>query len=362
MGLAVVLCALAGIAVTALPFKLERCPDFFEQDAATRGLIFSTMTNIGTALLLAAVLLFVERGFIKKVSRITMVAATQAATDATATIRQETRDLSARLDEVQRQVQERVTAVHDAEDAAVAQMTEDASFESVSQAIEVANSLAALGHGNLIVPASSEAAGPRLIFDWYHDSRDTFSREPGDYFDISYVVERNTDPTSPYRPSIVVTWAPEQSVADMGASLIQLMRREGFATEASKIDLGIALGRLQQGLADAIASKRGDDTAWFDAPLFEVITPDLVVSAAGVEHREQGVVIPADDFPEAPPEVGPASKRFQREPFAPPKPDWCDVVTWRVAIERGLRIHPRQQVPAAFSAVMTRIPKGSGPS
>jgi hypothetical protein len=246
-----------------------------------------------------------------------------------------------------------------AEDTAVARPAEEVNFDSVTKAIESANALGALGWGSLVVPASGDVAGPRVDFAWYEEAGTTFDRGPGDYLDISYVVQRNPDPSSSGHSIVEITWTPDELIVDLGVRLIRLMQREGFTPEASTLDIEVAIKHLQRGLADAMRAKRGDTAAWFTAPLYEVITSELVITAAGVEHRQHGVVISSDDFPERPRALNDSGRRSRRESFAPAKPEWCEDDVWHVAIKRGLYVHPLEPVPAAAMALNTRIPKGS---
>jgi hypothetical protein len=321
-------CTLAGLACTCLPFLLEARSQWRSVETAI-------LTNLGTALLLGALLFFLERTFVQSVRRVATTAARRAATDATADLRRTTEGLVARVDELQALTRARVESAAREQDEAVARLRESVSFANVTEAFAYTNQLKALSTGTLVVPASADVRGPRLKFMWGIHLPGSH-KPPGQRLEIDLVVERNPDPASPGTPIVGREWPATMSPEDVTAEFDKAMRRSGFAPEANALDWGVAFERLGHGLATAIAARRGDRDAWISAPLVEVITEDWAITEAGVEVRGHGRVLASQDFPQRE-----ATWRTAPPSFDPPRPEWADATIWEVAVRRACSYHPR---------------------
>lgn len=306
----VLLCFVVGLLLTVARFVLE-------DRWGWTGAAPSTMTNVGTAFLLAAVLFFLERRFVKTVRRAAGQAAGAAVSGVAEELRQTTQDLRTSIDELQAQAAGRAAAAAAAQDEKVARLDDDISFDTLTQALSEAYGMNALAWKSVTVLGGRSLSAPRFAVSWLrYDDDDGF--ETGDALVFELEVTRNPEPGRPGRPVVRRQWAPGHPAEDFGAGLIQEMQRHGFGPEARTVDLGALMANLRSALADALAARRDD--SWFSGRLMEYADP-WAVTSVGLEHRERGVVLLADEFPST---WGSLSADRRNRPPKPAPPDWAD--------------------------------------
>lgn len=130
--------------------------------------------NVGTGFLLAAVLVFAEPRFTR---RLTSAVTKDVAERVSSQVAEATeRRLAAHLDDMDTLFQERVAAQTQARSQAVNDMAYP-TFEAVVAALDAANDLHALRLSGLIVPASAPATSVRLCFQRTAFHGDQFAPE-----------------------------------------------------------------------------------------------------------------------------------------------------------------------------------------
>jgi hypothetical protein len=127
-----------------------------------QGVSLETMVNIGTALLLAGVLFFLQRRFVTGVEEVVRRAAASAAD---ARIDERVGQVGARLDELEERMNEVLTARRQRQDDAIGAL-DVPTFESVATALAEANALGALAYDHVTVQASAEISELGLEFSW----------------------------------------------------------------------------------------------------------------------------------------------------------------------------------------------------
>lgn len=306
----VLLCFVVGLLLTVAPFVLE-------DRLGWTGAAPSTMTNVGTAFLLAAVLFFLERRFVMTVRRAAGQAAGAAVSGVAEELRQTTQDLRTSIDELQTQAVGRAAAAAAAQDAKIARLDEDISFGTLTHALSEAYGMNALAWNAVTVLGGRSLSAPRFAVSWLsYDADDSFGT--GDALIFELEVTRNPEPGRSGRPVVRRRWVPDQSADEFGAELILEMQRHGFGPEARIVDLGALMANLRSALADALAARRDD--GWFSGRLMEYADP-WAVTSVGLEHRDHGVVLMASEFP---PTFGPLSADRPKRPPKPAAPNWAD--------------------------------------
>jgi hypothetical protein len=127
-----------------------------------RSLTSTALINVGTTLLLAALLVWLGRSFVTRAER----AARRVVDEKTEQFRQETADIRQRLDALQDRVDERTASAEAAGAAVVDDIVSDVSFETVTQALELANDVDALWHSAITVPTNDSVDAPAVRLSW----------------------------------------------------------------------------------------------------------------------------------------------------------------------------------------------------
>lgn len=331
-------CLVVGAALTAAPFWLEDRWGWI-------GVAPSTLTNVGTAFLLAAVLFFAERKFVERVTQRTRDVATQTVTAATAGLRQEQSELRVALDELQGRVRASADRAGSERRNVIAGLSEDVSFDRLTRAFEQAHAVNGFWHGQVTVTSDGTPMGLRVTASWsqYADDAWRYEGEQALLFDV------DTPFVGGFRRPCEVRWLPDQDAETFGRALVDKMIGAGRGAQARDLDLGVLIGEFQHALALAVASRQHDDGGWLAGPLAELLGP-WAVTEAGLEREGRGVVRQSDDFPPR------AMSSFNRTsaPPEPPAPDWCDPVEWEVVNEAARQRHPAGPV-AAYAAVRQQV-------
>lgn len=330
----VALISLFGIAVVGLPFLLARLDAKYGTIASVTT---STLTNIGTSIVLVGVVFFLERGFVKRV--------TAAAAESTARVVEErTAELQSANDELATALAGLRAEFHDVAESAAKEQTAplrnvatDVSFDSVAQALETANDLGALRGGVVTVPLKAPVDRPELVtFDWSnHEIRGPGGGRSGEYAPavrVSYHASRNPG-GGPGFPVVEVLWLPHETPSDLLLKLRQEMTRCGFGAEAKDVDADL-LEHVGCALNDAVAGRTATDGSWVRGQLSAWLADGWAVTDEGLVTRDHGT-IPRSEFPKTTVGVRHA------QPFEPPVPEGVSETFWRFAVGRAHSLHGR---------------------
>lgn len=271
-----------GLIVTSAPFFLIWWQG--EAFGDWQGLLASTLTNVGTAILLVAVFWFLERWFtaqiksdVRKTARATVVEETRglAATQ---------RDLSERLDDIQQRLEDRVSRARQEEDEVLRRLDQAVSFDSTYAALQLAENLGAIWHHELTIPAGNgDPALPRFTFRLSSSSTNPPHRLRNNEELTPLVEVEWTAPEHATRP-LVVHWASGRAPDAVLAEMRQMLIATGFAAQAVHVDVSL-FSNLRVALGAAVAGRRKDADAWLNGALTEWVNSDWAVTSYGLEHR-----------------------------------------------------------------------------
>jgi type II secretory pathway pseudopilin PulG len=247
--------------------------------------------NVGSALGLAALLVWFERSFVRTVQTAARATAQREVTHAVETALQPIRSDIAGLNE---RLASRDTQRRKDQD----RLVQDALMDPSHKAL-----------GNLVLEAAARGAiGPMRLDDGTADE---------DGFEVT--VPAGTAETSPFitmrcfpkrakghlvllardvGPEAYVRWQSDtESVDDVMSALKQAMLDGGGGVAARDLDGEALLVNLVAALDLALKSRAADDEGWLSGtPLYEWIAENLALSESGAELKDQGVVAPRSQF------------------------------------------------------------------
>lgn len=328
-----------GLAVTATPFALV----WWQGDTFGdwRSLLSSTLTNVGTAILLVAVFWFLERRFTEHIRDEVRETTRTAVTEETRELAATQRSLSQRLDEIQERLNERVAQERDEQDEVLHRLNDGISFETVLSALTLAQELGAIWQEELTVPVGDGGPGrPRFEFRLSASAPAPSHRVRNDglrtLVEVEYEQERSG--THP----VVVHWGSETSPDEVLARLRRDMTALGSAEQAVRVDASL-FANLQRALEEAVAGRRRDPGSWLKGALSEWVNADWAVTSHGLEHRGTHGMR-STEFPVHWNGRSNAESRLWKPPAAP---DGVDEELWDLLIARARRRHrPGVRFPA----------------
>lgn len=151
-------CTFSGVAVLTVAVEGE---SWWRWQGVWPGIL----VNLGTTLLLVAILFFLEQRFTGRVVRASERAVQKVTVEVEEHLQRRTDELSARIDDLQSQISRRMEARAQTQDRAVADL-ETPTYTTVTEALTAANRSGALSGGVVTVQPSSDPAGIGLIFRW----------------------------------------------------------------------------------------------------------------------------------------------------------------------------------------------------
>lgn len=311
---------------------------FFLQDRYKwQGDSEATLIAIGTALLLAGVLFFFERRFLRDVGEI---AAREGAAAAQAEVAEATEDINVRIDQLAERMREGLAEQAAAHDAAVVAM-ETPTFDTVGAALALANSLGALKFGHVTVPASDDPDELGLEFSWGEDRGDgRFGHPARNVLKVEALVYADFH-ISGGRPVIEIEWGPSESATEAGLRLHAQLTARGRLRSEATFRWEQALQNLRYAIDIAVRSRRRDPGALhLHGALAELVNDDWVITEAGLEcPNHEGYIYAQDNFPSRLERMARLSHK-EREEWIPDRPEWVDEALWRRLIDRGKRMFP----------------------
>lgn len=290
------------------------------------------ISSVGAAFLLAFVLFLFERRFTRNV-----VERVKDVTEAVVSARTEA--LGNRLDDLEGRLNARRAEQKATQDEAVAAISDDVSFDTISAALVEAERVGAVRAGRLTVPGSTQQ--PLLAVEFQFVASvitrgDGLVLDDGTVPKLTIEVEFAKRASEPWKPVIMADWSPEMSSDEVGSELETELRRRDRLREAKVFDFPLALRNLQAGLQLALDTQRrplGQEV--LHGTLHEVVNADWVVTSAGLENITTGVLVSREAL---------GFDRWSRDEKPSsivPAPDGVEQATWDYVFDRaGLQLVP----------------------
>jgi hypothetical protein len=329
-------CFTGGTALTVLALWLE-------DRWSWQGVFPSVLVNVGSAFGLAGALFLLERRFTRTVIRVSERTIRQAAQQLEERLQERTDRLTARIEDLQAQVDQRMRRRAGEQDAKITALDDNVSYATVTEAMAEANRLAAIDNGKVAVHASADPDGLGLIFEWGTDYQEFHAYDgellqpqpPRPYLHIKARIEADREQHgSP--PSIEVEWRPDDAAADIAEKLITELQTAGRWHGQGTLDWTLALRNLARSLDTAISSRRRDQGAWhLHGSLIELVGDDWAITTVGLECPRHDYLLPAAEFPTI---IDERNNELAGRDWSPPDPPaWADYGEWSRVIRRCKR-------------------------
>lgn len=338
----VVAVGLSTVAVAcALPLMLG------DEFGAWQGILASTLAAAGVNVLLAAVLIWIERNIVQHVRVAASESATAAVEEGTRDLRENTAHLAQRLDEIDDQLKQRRDQRQAQRTEMLTSLGQGASWESLVSVLREAGDLNAVVDREITAPLTEDVDvdAPRItahLTNWgaVHDGQLPGPDETEPVIDMT---------VSAGKKSVSVIWKEGEPPGDMLDALAHELDREGGMNSAvPAVAATVVFPSLETALGQAITT-RTDFRPWFTGCMLERLDDNWVVTDEGLESRTSGLVLSLNDVPP------PASFLGGRKPAEPIRPEgaYVDRDFWKVAVARTYhhahaRIHLRNLGPLAW--------------
>jgi hypothetical protein len=349
---------LIATAVTLTPFALTWWSDD-PAYGAWQIVLLTTLTNIGTALLLAVVIFVLQRHFTRDVRGTIVEAAKDEVSTQTRGLREETAQLRTRLDDLTRQfgqqMEQRDQEAHDV----VTRARDDVTFETVADLFEVAADVNALWFGSVMIPGGTDLDGPRVRIRWADLSNVWRGGNVFDNYDdmispaIQIELERPDGVRGPWSPAETL-WFPWQRPAETWSAFAEAMVTAGHGPLVRQLDPTVAMNHLIDALEAAINGRRHTPGSWMRGALEEWVASGWAVSEYGLESRDHGSIA-SRSFPEHNAAALRRATGGEKVEFDPGCPAGVDARLWRRALDASRRRHYRA-VPVAAMADRGPVP------
>jgi len=299
----------------------------------------SILVNLGTSLLLAAVVFLAEPRFTRSVAQ----AAGQGVTrEVRVAVAESTGDLTQRLDDLESTLLKRKNDETTLQQAVVNALREDISQRTISRALEEAEWVGAVS-GEITVRGTRKLQDPGVVFRHvrYNNGRWSGGREgEGEaVLELSVEVEKRQGEVG--TPVIACDWTSDRSAADVDAELRRQLKARGYWDLSSALDLSFALKEFARGIDLALASSRSASAdGGLKGALIRLVDDNWAITEAGIECPAEKYLLPESEFPEKYRNVlGPGTA----SPFLPAAPPFVDDDTWSYVVEEGKKYLPRSR-------------------
>lgn len=343
-----------GTAVTLAPFALTRWSDD-PAYGAWQIVFLTTLTNVGTALLLAVVIFVLQRHFTRDVRESVVEATKDEVNTQTRGLREETAQLRTRIDDLTRQFGQQVEERDQEALAVVTRARDHLAFDTVAELFEAAADVRALWFGSVMIPGGADLDGPRVRIRWADLSSVWRSGNAFDNYGdtvspaIQIELERPAGIRGSWSPAEAL-WFPWQQPAEAWSALAEAMVMAGHGALVRQLDPTVAMNHLVDALEAAISGRRHTPNSWMKGALEEWVTDDWAVTEYGLESREHGSIA-SRSFPE---HNATAVRRMvggaEKNEFDPERPTNADADVWRRALAAARSRHYRS-VPVAAMAI-----------
>jgi hypothetical protein len=293
------------------------------------GVTPSVLVNLGSALLLASVLVWFER----QLERSTERAVESAVIEAREETSRQTRAINDRMDELAEQMRTLAAADQQQVQSTLDTAEVTPSYASIVAAFELAEQYHALYATSLVVPTSTHLTGPHLSFSWAPGPR----RIGVDA--ISWDEPRELRITNDYQSSTrsgrriaSVTWPEHASAAETGNAITKALMAAG-EWDSNHFDWTHTLRSLVTGLRLAVGSKRQEQgQPRLRGELFEVLDDRIVLTTSGAETRDGELLIAAEEVPRSTNSDEPRTQPWRPHQERPP---WLTDEEWEWLVQRA---------------------------
>lgn len=313
--------------------------------------------NVGTALVLAALLVFIEPRFRTRIAE-------AAAKSAEAKYETRVDALTERVDNLQESTRELFEHYAATEDEAVNDMVTRPSFYTVASALVEANKGYAIDRVlGVTVPAALGIPDVLIRFRYVSPTGGRTGDHSRDFLDVSPKVLL-PPPNGHLWPS-EGQWRSAENADQVGARLMKELQAAGLKNVETKLDWKGTIDRLGKALDLAFESKRTDGKV--DGHVIEMGPGGWFLTSSGIEHLEHGVVVEGKEFPskfemllgltgamaagKELQEYEAGLKRLEKEP------GWADPAEWQYVLGRARDIFPgfnekRGKIPPAIASTV----------
>ncbi|MGX7697715.1 hypothetical protein ACWPN4_22790 [Gordonia polyisoprenivorans] len=314
-----------GLVIAAVACAL---PLIFDSKFGTWQSIFaSTLAAGGMNVLLAAVLIGIERKIVEHVRVAASASASAAVEEGTRDLRDATTRLAQRIDDIDDQLKERL-AQQEAQRSEVLDDVERApSWESVVAALLEADGLNAVVGKEITAPLSGEISlhAPRMTVS-------LMNIRP--FNDGALDVEGEAEAVltlmvSAGEKSATVTWREGETPQDMLTALAIELTRQAMNGAVSTPTASVVFPALRTALEQSITART---QSWFTGSMLERLNDEWVVTVEGLESRTSGLELPLADG--ASPIAYGVQQIVGPDPEPPDPPEGVDLGFWKVAVAR----------------------------
>lgn len=285
--------------------------------------------QFGSTLFVAAVLFFVQRRFLREVR--TEARALEQRLEA------RTSELESRLDQLTDATADAVTERHRSQDATLARLSDEVTFDTVTSALEESRALNAIDPFLFRVRASSRLDGLRVQFSWVD------WENPDDSSEREFQLELSSpDPdTAAALSRRRVPWKPGQPAPAVGDAVVLMLEQEGLSRDRGLFDWGWTISALQRSLELAVAARRGDPEApRLQGRLIELVNDEWMLTDAGIECPGRSFRLDEASFPAKRRLPAPAGHPVGSPAFEPEIPTWVAADVWTQLLRLGRLIYP----------------------
>lgn len=289
-------------------------------------LLATVLINTGTTLMLAAALIVIDKWLVH-VEQAAVHRATEIVDDRTRELRSQTEDLTTRVTALQEALHGRL-AEKDADRAdRFATVAQDASFDTVTSALEAANDVGALATGSIVVPAGSGLDAPRVVMRWAPRSESDYH---GSGDESESLLLLGVDGTQ-----LDVFWHEDEPTIAVLEELVDALNRSGNAPLAQAFSSAALFENLARALSEATRIRTDSSGSGLNGATYEWLAEGWVVTNQGLFSGDHGLVIEQGRIKFPPPMMRPrelGAQRYAEERFAPP--EGIDPGFWELAVDR----------------------------
>ncbi|WP_026536937.1 hypothetical protein [Arthrobacter sp. 9MFCol3.1] len=328
---------IGGAILGAVAFFIS--PLFAPEDTQNLSIWQSILTNFGTGLVSAGLLLLVE----PKIRRAVKTSVTRATVDATASIREGIRnevqdDIEQKFASLEERINSRVQDKLSDQDKKLTDLSKDFTRTAAMAALKSAVDMNSLHNQEIIVQATGKAGelriGLRLDLPAELRAYTRFDRPECTLDDnIPYLVAYSPDNNGFYSQ---VSWDENEDFGEVVSNLLMELQRTGRWGLAVPIDWKAVTGRLVTGLKFAAESRRKEPgSPHLQGRLIEVIgTVDpWYLTDGSIENPKHNYVLPRTAFPALAVPRFPGQVKVVEE--IAPRPEFADPDEWDYVLGRG---------------------------
>lgn len=328
---------LGGAILGAVAFFIS--PLFAPDDTQNLSIWQSILTNFGTGLVSAGLLLLVE----PKIRRAVKTSVTKATVDATASIKEDLRnevqgDIEQKFASLEERINSTVKGKLSDQDKKLADLSKDFTRKAALAALKSAVDMNSLHRQEIVVQATGNPGelriGLRLALPTELQSYTQFGGQEYTLDDeIPYLVAYSRDSNGFYSQ---VSWDETEDFGDVVSNLLMELQRTGRWGMAVPIDWKAVTERLVDGLKVAVESRRKEPgSTHLQGRLIEVIgTVDpWYLTDSSIENPKHDYVLLRTAFPPLAVPTFPGQVKVVEE--IAPRPEFADPDEWDYVLGRG---------------------------